>query len=100
MQLYKLGQNIKAKRMEIKMTQEQLSERCNISTVFLSQIENARKYPSLETLCKISEELGTTIETLFHDKCSDKEKGRIEALLVGKTENERDFLLDIMDYIS
>jgi transcriptional regulator with XRE-family HTH domain len=102
MRLYKLGQNIKNKRIDRNMTQEQLAEKSEISSVFLSQIENAHKVPSLETLYKIVDALEIPIESVFRDELQEeaREKNKIEMLLEGKTEKEKIFLIDILSYIS
>ena len=47
-----LGKNIKEARKSLKMTQEQLAEQIDVSTVFISQIENGSRKPSLETIYK------------------------------------------------
>ena len=97
-----LGQNIRQERNNQNMTQEQLSEKVGISAVFLSQIENARKIPSLETIDKIVSCLGISMMSAFDgDYVStpniDK---RIDILLQGKSENEKQFLFDTMNYIA
>lgn len=38
-----LGKNIKEARKSLKMTQEQLAEQIDVSTVFISQIENGSR---------------------------------------------------------
>ncbi len=55
-----LGNRIKIRRQEFKMTQSQLAEKCNISNNHLSAIENGREKPSLEVLCSICQNLNVT----------------------------------------
>lgn len=102
MNLNKLGQNIKNKRNARSMTQEQLAEKCDISSVFLSQIENSHKVPSLETLYKIADALEIPIESIFRDEGTEigKTTNKIELLLEGKSDKEKSFLVDILSYIS
>jgi len=97
-----LGQNIKQERTHQNMTQEQLSEKVGISAVFLSQIENHRKVPSLETVYKIASSLGITMEKIFKgDYISvPNVDQRIEVLLRGKSEKDKQELFDIMSYIA
>ncbi|MCL2827540.1 MAG: helix-turn-helix domain-containing protein [Oscillospiraceae bacterium] len=97
-----LGQNIKQERISQNMTQEQLSEKVGISAVFLSQIENSRKVPSLETVYKIASCLGVTIEKIFKGDytITPNIDQRIEVLLKGKSEKEKQDLFDIMNYIA
>jgi len=96
-----LGENIRQERNNQNMTQEQLAEKAGISSVFLSQIENARKIPSLETVYKIVSSLGVTMESAFKgDYISTPNIDvRIEILLKDKSEDEKQMLFDIMNYI-
>ncbi len=48
------------------MTQEDLSERAQISVSFLSMIERGERSPHLETLAKIAEALQVKMADLFH----------------------------------
>ena len=97
-----LGRNIRQERTNQNMTQEQLSELVGISAVFLSQIENSHKVPSLETVYKIASSLGITMEKIFKgDYISTPNiDQRIEVLLRDKNEEEQQVLFDIMSYIA
>jgi len=97
-----LGRNIRQERTKQNMTQEQLSEKVGISAVFLSQIENSRKVPSLETVYKIASCLYITMEGMFKadDISAHNIDQRIEVLLRDKTEREKQILFDIMNYIA
>ena len=57
---------IKIARIEKDMTQEQLAEACDLSSGYVSQLEapNCFFCPSLKTLFKIAEVLGTTVSKL------------------------------------
>ena len=48
------------------MTQEELAEACDLSAGYVSQLEAPGSYfcPSLKTLFKIAEALGTTVSKL------------------------------------
>ena len=48
------------------MTQEELAEACDLSAGYISQLEGPGSYfcPSLKTLFKIAEALGTTVSRL------------------------------------
>ncbi len=61
-----LGKNIKEVRKSLKMTQEQLAEKIEVSTVFISQIESGSRKPSLETIYKLSIALNVKIDTLIN----------------------------------
>lgn len=49
-----------------RLTQEELSERAEISVSFLSMIERGERAPHLETLDRIARALEVPVEELFH----------------------------------
>ena len=66
MNLIKLGLKIAYYRKLGGMTQEELAEACDLSTGYISQLEGPSCYfcPSLKTLFKIAEALGTTVSKI------------------------------------
>lgn len=62
-----IGLKIKKRRQEINMTQEALAEKLDISTSFLSRVENGISIAGFETYCKICKELDTTLDYLTQD---------------------------------
>ena len=66
MNLIKIGLIIAYYRMLQGMTQEELAEVCDLSAGYVSQLEapNCFFCPSLKTLFKIAEALGTTVSKL------------------------------------
>ena len=66
MNLIKLGLKIAYYRKLGGMTQEELAEACDLSCGYISQLEGPSCYfcPSLKTLFKIAEALGTTVSKL------------------------------------
>lgn len=65
---------MKEKRIEKGMTQVELSTICNISSKYLSSIENGRNSPSLDVLSKISDTLGVSVVYLLNDRIEETEK--------------------------
>ena len=63
-----IAKNVKHLRMSMRETQEEFSERCDISVYTLSNIERARFIPKSETLAKISENTGVPISDLLYSK--------------------------------
>lgn len=63
---FKIGLKIAYYRKLQGMTQEELAEACDISAGYLAQLEDPNSYfcPSLKTLFKIVEVLGTTVSKL------------------------------------
>ena len=54
--------NMRKRRKEMGLTQEELAERADWSFTFISQIERGEKEPSLRTAYKISQALKTPLE--------------------------------------
>lgn len=60
-----LGETINARRKEAGLTLVALAEAAGLSHPFLSQIENGRAQPSIESLRRIADALATTPQALF-----------------------------------
>lgn len=93
-----LGKNIKETRKSLKMTQEQLAEKIEVSTVFIIQIESGARKPSLETVYKISIALNIKIDTLINKNFDDEKTediDRLIELLNMCSKKQRNFVADI-----
>lgn len=69
-----LGKRIREERLKLNLTQEKLAEKSNISHPFMGQIERGDRIVSLETLVKLSNSLGVSIDYLLKDSvmpCDD-----------------------------
>lgn len=66
-----LGNKIRDLRNKLNLTQEELADRCELTKSYISQLENDKTSPSLETLNIILEVLGTNLSQFFRE---DKEK--------------------------
>jgi transcriptional regulator with XRE-family HTH domain len=53
-----VGETIKARRKELKITQPHLAELAEVSTNTLYKLERGQGNPSLEVLCKLADVLG------------------------------------------
>lgn len=60
-----LGKKIKDRRILLMLTQEELAARCELTKSYISQLENNKTSPSLETLTNILEVLGTDLSSFF-----------------------------------
>ena len=60
-----IQENIKKYRQSKKLTQEELSELCNISCDYLSEIERGKKTPSLKRFLLIAEKLNVLPQKFF-----------------------------------
>ena len=91
-----MGKNIAKKRIANHLTQEQLAEKIDVSTVFISQIENAIRKPSLETVSKLASALNTTIDSLVGNEDIRAKHDKILSLLQEKNSDELEFILKIL----
>lgn len=98
MDLYCLGNRIRKTRMNCGITQEKLAEMVDISTNFMSLIENGRNM-SVETLVKIADALGVTVDYLLSDTMdlqSDKIMAQIAQNLSSLSDDEKLFFLNVI----
>ena len=59
-----LGLNIRRTREALKLTQEALSERCDLDSTYISGIERGVRNPSILSLTRLSVALKTTVSTI------------------------------------
>ncbi|WP_053026300.1 helix-turn-helix domain-containing protein [Staphylococcus haemolyticus] len=68
------GENLKAIRKRMKLTQQEMADRMNISRTYLSDLENRNKSISIITLLDISKRLNISVNELINDNIDiDKE---------------------------
>lgn len=63
-----IGEKIKDVRTKNKLSQEQFAELFNVTRQTVSNWENEKSYPDLETLVKISQHFGLATDDLLQDK--------------------------------
>ncbi len=78
-----IGQNISIYRKKAGMTQEELSEKMNVTSQAVSKWENDLSYPDLECMNRLSRILGTTVDILINGASTTpearvSEKGNVE----------------------
>lgn len=60
-----LGRKVQRLRKALKLTQEELAEKVNVSRAYMGYIEQGRNAPSLEILEKIAKNLRVKLSDLF-----------------------------------
>ena len=63
-----IGKNISKFRKEQDMTQDQLAERLHVTRQAVSNWENGKTQPDVETLGQLAECFGVSVETLIYGK--------------------------------
>lgn len=61
-----VGQRVREKRSERKLTLKQMAEKTGLSLTYLSDVERDRTRPSVKTLMRIAEAFGITTTDLLH----------------------------------
>ena len=66
-----IGERIKARRLELHLTQTDIYEQCGIASGVLSRIENGKNVPSVIAFHKLSEVLACDMDWLTTGKSTD-----------------------------
>lgn len=74
----KLGQRIREERQHLNLTQANLAESIDISDTYMGAIERGERGLTLDTLVKLSNRLGVTIDYLLSDSIVDSDSNIIE----------------------
>ena len=93
-----IGKKIRQMRIEKGFSQEQFSEKINISPRHMCTIENGNSLPSLETFVNISEILDIDINLFFNIKTAkiDTLRSDVYDLIQISTPNELRMIKDII----
>ena len=96
-----IGKKIRQKRVEKGLSQEQLSEKIDISPRHMCTIENGNSFPSIETFIKISEILDIDINEFFNltPQKNDTLRNDIYNLIQTSSINELHLIKDIISAI-
>ncbi len=98
-----VGKRLREERNRLHYTQEEVAEMIGVTPAYIGHMERGERGFSIETLVKLCNAYGTTIDYLFtdvikHDKNSVSEQ--ICLLLRDKTEEQQKAILDIMKAVA
>jgi transcriptional regulator with XRE-family HTH domain len=74
----KLGKRIREERLRLKLTQAQLAEDIEISDTYMGAIERGERSLTLDTLVRLVNRLGVTVDYLLSDSVSDSDSNIME----------------------
>ncbi len=96
-----IGQKIRQKRINKGFSQEELSEKIDISPRHMCTIENGKSVPSIGTFVKIAEVLDIDINDFFNltPENDDKLKTEIYNLIQTSTKSELKLIKDIINAV-
>lgn len=97
-----IGNNIKTARVAKNITQQKLAEQLNVSDKFISMIERGCCGVSLTTIIKICKVLNIDPNFLFTGLIShnDSKDTVINNSLLTFSSNDKDFLINVINYIT
>lgn len=67
----RLGQRIREERLRLHLTQAQLAEATDISDTYMGAIERGERSLTLDTLVRLVNRLGVTVDYLLSDSVAD-----------------------------
>ncbi len=73
-------ENLKFYRKNAGLSQQELAEKCDIATNYLSEIERGLKFPSVELIERLSKELNIPAYLFF----LDEKKSEIDDIIIKK----------------
>ncbi|MCM1114956.1 MAG: helix-turn-helix domain-containing protein [Clostridium sp.] len=94
-----IGQRIRNERLNKKLTQEKLAERCNISVPHMSNIENSNTKVSLPVLIAIANALDCTADKLLCNSLSNNSAASsniIDDILDGCDNKQKAIIMDTL----
>lgn len=91
-----IGENIRLRRVQLKMTQVELSKKTGIKQPTISAIEKGINKPTIETAVLISDALGSTVSDLIGQTNTENENPKLSHLLLifdQLNDNGKNFLI-------
>lgn len=78
MDYIQLGRRIREERKKLNLTQTQLAEAIDISDTYMGAIERGERSLTLDTLIRLVNRLGVTVDYLLSDSVADNDSNIIE----------------------
>ncbi len=74
----RLGQRIREERLRLHLTQAQLAEDADISDTYMGSIERGERSLTLDTLVRLVNRLGVTVDYLLADSVADTDSNILD----------------------
>lgn len=74
----KLGSRIREERLRLHLTQAQLAEAIDISDTYMGAIERGERSLTLDTLVRLVNRLGVTVDYMLADSVTDSDANTME----------------------
>lgn len=95
-----LGKRLREERLKSKLTQEKLAEVVDVSHAYIGQIERAERSVTLDTLIKIANQLGVTVDDLLRESLEISEDhfvNRFKHILIKRSPQEQQMALEMVE---
>lgn len=99
MEWEKVGQRIKEERKKYRLTQEKLAEEAGLNDSYIGQIERGSKKPSMESIVKLANTLGITVDYLLQDVVPAKKNALLEEVLAELSKRDDEEIRLILNMI-
>lgn len=101
-----IGKRIRNYRTQLKLSQEELAERCSLHPTYIGQVERGEKNATLESISKIAAGLNVPLSALFENlertaatrrSCAGEAYDLIQALPIDSQEKVLEILKAILE---
>ena len=102
MDIETIGLNIRKSRNAKKMRQEDLAQKANVSSNYISAVERCVKIPSVETLIDIMNALGVSADMIFCDVIDagvTEKNNQLDAKVSQLSTKDRKTVYDVLDLL-
>ena len=99
MNYVRLGQRIREERLKLNLTQARLAEDIDISDTYIGQIERGERSLTLDTLVRLVNRLGVSIDYLLKDSVGTGDENIISQfrqIIDSRSDNRKQMALDVL----
>jgi transcriptional regulator with XRE-family HTH domain len=94
-----LGTRLRQERLKHDWTQEKLAEKIDVSHAYIGQIERGERSLTLDTLVRLANQLGVTVDDLLNDsieKSNEHYVNKIRQIVLKRSEKEQQMALEMI----
>ena len=102
MDYVRLGQRIRQERLKLGLTQARIAEDTDISEAYMGQIERGERNLALDTLIRLANRLGASVDYLLKDSVDDSNDNilnQFRQLIENKSMEHKQLVLDVVKTI-
>ena len=100
MNFSEIGARIRSKRLELKLTQEQLAEKTGLTDTYIGAIERATSKCSIETLVKLSKVLNINMDYLLFGTTVNNVDIRFSEIIKSLPKDKQKLYIEVCESIA